>query len=440
MTREMPSRDLTVLEPGRTPEAASLGDYLALFWRFRVALLAAAILGGATVFATSFSGPRIYESTVTLAATQSKIGDGGQPIATAAFRPMVESLTTAAAVIDEMGLDQPPHKMRPSDFLKSVISVNEVRGTNLITVKVGRADPALAAAIANSVADHAVKTARKVSASEASHARDQIKEQLDLAVGRLDVSEARLREYKQRVRVEAVRKDVETLLGGPQVPAFPKGQPVFVQDPSGGRAGLLDLLVTIGSEKARLSVIERELASRRRVDVLTKTIDSEPVLADARRQAVPGTGSTIGTQLRSESINEVYQSLDAAAATTRSNLAGLEKQRAELLGQRKLGASTLSVLDHLYAIETELSRRQVERDLAEKIYRELSEKFQEARLQVIGRSAEFVIIDPAVPADWPTSRQVARNTVVGALAGLCLGLAGVLAWEAVGRERPLPAR
>lgn len=408
MIREMPSRDVTVLEPGRTPEESSLGDYLALFWRCRVAILAATILGGATMFATSLMGPRIYDSTVTLAATQSKIGDGGQPVAgTAAFRPMVESLTTAAAVIREVGLDQPPHNMRPSDFLASVILVSEVRGTNLITVKVGRADPALAATIANSVADHAVKTARKVSASEASHARDQIKEQLDLALGRLDVADARLREYKQQVRVEAVRKDVETLLGGPQVPAFlssfPKGQPVFVQEPSGDRLGLLDLQVTIASEKARLSVMERELASRGRVD-------------------------------------GVYQNLDTAAATTRSNLASLEKQRAELLSQRKLGASTLSVLDHLYAIETELSRRQGERDLAEKIYRELSEKFQEARLQVIGRSAEFVIIDPAVAADRPKSRQVARNTVVGALAGLCLVLAGALAWEAIARSRPLAAR
>ena len=410
MIREMPSRDVTGPEPGRTPDETNLGDYLALFWRFRAAILAATILGGATLFATSLVGPRIYESTVTLAATQSKIGDGGQPMATtASFRPMIESLTTAAAVIREVGLDKPPDNMRPSDLLEAVISVSEVRGTNLITVKVGRADPAQAATIANSVADHAVKTARRVSASEASHARDQIKEQLDLALGRLDAADARLRDYKQQVRVEAVRKDVETLLGGPQVPAFSKDQPqgmsvdVFVQEPSGARLGLLDLQVTIASEKARLSVMERELASRGRVD-------------------------------------EVYRNLDAAAATTRSNLASLEKQRAEMLAQRKLAASTLSVLDHLYAIETELSRRQVERDLAEKIYRELSERFQEARLQVIGRSAEFVIIDPAVVADRPKSRQVARNTVVGALAGLCLGLAGLLAWDVMRRSRPLPAR
>lgn len=420
-----------------------LGVYLALVWRFKWLLVASAVASGALMAVTSTSGPRVYESTVTFAATQSKIGDSG-PVATAssaAFRPMVESLTTAAAVIHDVGLDKPPNNMRPSEFLDQVMSVSEVRGTNLMRVTVVYTDPTLAATMANRVADYAVQTARRVSSTEASHARDMIKEQLDLALGRFDVLDARLSEYKKQVRVEVVRKDVETLLGGPQVPVFPKGQPVFVEDTSGGRPGLLDLLVKIASEKARLVVIERDLASRNRVDVLTKTIDSEPALADARRQAVSGSSSTVGTQLRSESINEVYQGLDAAAATTRSNLASLEKQKAELMNPHKLDASTLSVLDHLYGIESELARRQVERDVAQKTYMDLSQKFQEARLQVTGRSAEFVIIDPAVPADRPVSRQVARNTAVAALIGLCLAIVGVLVWHAAMQQwRRAPVR
>ena len=80
---------------------------------------------------------------------------------------------------------------------------------------------------------------------------------------------------------------------------------------------------------------------------------------------------------------------------------------------------------------------QVEQDLAEKIYMEISHSYEVASLQVVGRSAELSVIDPAVPADRPMSRQVPRNTFVGAVAGLSLGLAAVLLWQAAGRMRPV---
>src|SRR4051794_2028578 len=101
MIREMPSRDLTVPLAGPPPEGATLADYLALVWRARIFLAIATIAGGATMFVKSISGPRVYESTVTFAANQSKIGEGNQSMtvgSTASFRPIVESLSTAAVV------------------------------------------------------------------------------------------------------------------------------------------------------------------------------------------------------------------------------------------------------------------------------------------------------------------------------------------------------
>jgi len=418
---QMPSRDEAGPPPGGGAEPLTLADYVALVWRFKAFVVAAAIVAGMTMFAKSMTGPRVYESTVTFVATQSKIGESGQAVAsTATFRPMVESLTAAAAVIHDMGLDKPPTNMRPSEFLDDVMSVSEVRGTSLMRVTVVYTDPTLAATMANRVADHAVRIARDVSASEAVLARDMIKKQVDLARARLDESAARLREYRQQAQVEAVRKDVEAQLVG--------------------RGDLLDLLVSIASEKAKLARMEQDLASRNRIDTLKKTIDSEPVLNDALRGGAQGSGGTLGTQLRSESINEVYQGLDAGAATTRAYLASLEKQKTELMDVRKVGASKLSALNHLYVIESELARRQIELDLAQRIYTDVSQRYEVASLQVVGRSAELSIIDPAVPADRPVSRQVARNTAVAAVIGFCFGLAGVLVWHATRRMRHMPVR
>lgn len=395
MIREMPSRDLTVLEPGPPAPMPTLADYLAVIWRARVWLVAAAILAGATMFAMSLSGPRVYESTVTFAVSQSKIGEGSQAVGgTASFRPMVESLSTAAAVMHRVGLDKPPNAMRPSDFLDNVMSVNEVRGTNLMRVTVVYTDPALAATMANLVADYAVEVARQVSATEAVHARDMIKKQVDEASKHLDESETRLRTFKQTAQIEAVKKDVESQLAG--------------------RAGILDLLVSIASERAKLARMEQELKNHPRIDTLNKT----------------------------DSVNQVYQELDQEAATTRAYLASLEKQKTEIVDVRKLGASKLAALNHLYELETGLARLQVEQDLAEKIYMEISQRYEVASLQVVGRSAELSVIDKAVPADRPVPRHVVRNTVVAAIAGFCFALAGVLLWYATKeiRRAPAPAR
>lgn len=384
-------------EPANAPR--DLGDYLGLCWRFKAVIAGVALVAGVGAFAFSLVGPRIYESTVTFAAGLSKIGDGAHATpSTAAFRPMVESLTTAAAVINDVGLDKPPHNLRPVQLLSRVMVVKEIRGTNLITVTVGYNDPALAATIANSVADHAVQTARRVSASEASHARDLVKEQLDQARVQLDQVNIDLRDYRRKARVEAVKKDIEVRLGGGQAPVFAPN--VIINDATNGRGGLLDLLVRMAGDKASLAETERELKARVRGDAL-------------------------------------YSSLETSAAALRSSLASLESQRAVVMGARQLDPRTLAALDNLYELESGIVRRELERTVAEKTYTDLSQRYQEALLQVIGRSAEFVIIDPAVPADRPRSRQVARNTLMAMVIAWLFAVAAVVMWDSAQRRRVL---
>jgi len=378
------------MESGAT---RSLGDYLEAVWRFRLLIGGVAIVIGAVAAGVSVLRVPAYESTVTFAATQSKLGDGGLMVAnTAQFRPMVESLTTAALVVREVGLDKAPYNMRPSDFLKA-ITVSEVRGTNLITVAVAMSDPELASKVANNVADHAVQSARRLSAGEAGYVRDLVKEELDQARQHLDQAQKSLREYRQQARVEAIKKEVELRLGL-------GGPAVFMDDPSRAR-GLLDVLLKIASEKAKLASAGRDLASRGR------TTANDPV----------------------------SQGLETAAASARSSLAALEQQQSELMKAHPLDSGTLAILDRLYVAETELVRREVERTVAEKIYSELSQKYQDARLQVIGKSAEFVVIDPAVPSDRPLPRHLARNIVVSMAIWLCFAVAGVLLRESVPRRR-----
>jgi uncharacterized protein involved in exopolysaccharide biosynthesis len=292
--------------------------------------------------------------------------------------------------------------------------VDEVRGTNMLRVTVRFPDPELAAKIANGVARHAVEVAKKVSGDEAIQAKDLIGHQVKLARDRLDEADAKLKAYREEAQIEALKEDVRAALGK--------------------RGELLDLLVDIQSETARLKAMEEELKRHTRVEVLKKTIDSEPALAEAARAQGRG-GAPAGLQMQSESIDPVYQELDTAAATSRAKLASLQKERSELVDVRKIGASQMPLLMRLYEREATLARREVERHLAERIYEDISERYEAAQLQVAGRSAQLVILDEAIPADQPVSRQVVRKTSVAALIGFSIVLIAVLVWHAASQQR-----
>src|SRR5258706_12787996 len=97
----MPSNDTRPPEEADDIGPIRLGEYVALAWRFKWLLVLSAVASGTLMFVSSTSGSRVYESTVTFAATPSKIGDTnpGTTASPASFRPMIESRTTALTAI-----------------------------------------------------------------------------------------------------------------------------------------------------------------------------------------------------------------------------------------------------------------------------------------------------------------------------------------------------
>lgn len=394
-------------------DQVDLADYLSAVWDHRalIAVVTLACMGAALVF--SLTGPRLYEATLTLAVNQSKTGEqvATQQVTAASFRPLVESRATAAAVIQELGLDKPPYYVSPTQFLSGIIAVEELRGTNLIRLAARFEHPELAAKIAGRVAEHAVALVQRASADEATQARDLIKVQLDQVRTRFYDMNAKLLAYREQAQVEGVKEDVDAIM---------------IQ-----RGNVLELLVRIESEKAKLALIEQELSKRHRVDTLKRTIDPDPLVEGS--QANPATGSApLGVQSESESINSVYDMLDGELALTRSNLAALEKQKAQLVDVRKIDAAVLPRLSQLYQGESEVARLTAERDLAQKIYLDVTSRYEVARLLVASRSAELQIIDPAVAPERPLSRNIVRNTAVAGIGGLSVAAVAAMLLHAFG--------
>ncbi len=393
-----------------------LRAYLRVLWRYRMAIAIGTLVCAAAAFIWGITTKRTYGAEVALVVSESKFGErDGQTVSAASFRPYIESQGLAAKVIGEFGLDKPPYNFFASTFFGSVVTIDEVRNSTVFLLTAKLDDPGLAARVVNRVAAMAVEISRRVSYDEAMRSRDDIKIQRDEAQKRMDQAETTLRTFREKSQVELLRKDVDAALNQ--------------------RGTLLALLIQIETEKAKLAKAEQELAARKRVETVRRTIDSDPALMESARPSAGQPNALLGLETRNELINPVYQQLDSQVAESRTNLAALERQKTQIVDVRKLDGSQLAKLTQLYQVESQLSDLEMQRDLARTVYLQVATAYETARLQVAGRSAQLQIVEPAVQPDRPLSRHVARNTLIALMVGLMLSVMGVLVYSALSTEQ-----
>lgn len=386
-----------------------LMQYVLTIWRRKWLIVGVAGMCAAVVLGIGLVSPRTYEATVSLIVTPPKTGAAGElspAVSVATFRSLVDNRTLAAQVVGEFKLNAAPFRLTAQRFLEQCVTVENVRDTNVVTITVRLPDGALTAKVANRYAELAEQLAQRLSQDEGVRVRDYIKTQLDQSRERLQAAETRLETFKKSAQMELLRKDVDATLDQ--------------------RGTLLQLLVEIQTEKASLARAEQELSSRTQVGTIRRTIDTDPALMEAARETGGGLKGVLGLETKNEYVSSVYEDLDQVIATSRTRLAGLEKQKSELIDVRKLDSSQLAQLSLLYERETELSRLTTEFDLAKKIYVDVATRFEDARLQVVGRSAQLEVSDAALAPDRPAGPKVGRNMAIAFVVGLLLSMVAVL--------------
>jgi uncharacterized protein involved in exopolysaccharide biosynthesis len=389
-----------------------LGEYVRVLWRRRLLLAVASVVCALVAFGMGLRAPALYEAEATMAVSRPKFTAGAtDTTAVANFLPFVTSRSVAAQVIKELGLDRPPYTISPTSFFGGIVVVEEVRNSTIVLVRGRLSDPTLVARVVNRVADIGSEAVRRASQQEAVQARDDIKLQLQESIQRVEQSEDRLRRFREASQVEVVEKDVEAALAE--------------------REGLLKLQIDIEAEKSKLARAEQELASRQKVVTLKRSIDSDPLLLELARKTGNGQADNlVGLQLVTEETNRVYQILDELVAESRSELAAMERRKAQLTA-RKLDTPHVEVLHKLYQIEGEISRLEMERDLSRKVYEEVASSYETTRLVVAGRSSALQIITPASAPDRPVASQALRTVLIAFFAGLIVTSLGVLLFSAV---------
>jgi uncharacterized protein involved in exopolysaccharide biosynthesis len=385
---------------------ADFGQYIVLLWRRLPLVAIAAVACAAIGFVLAASRSVEYEATSTLAVSGSKIGEQSPSVASANYRPFIENNSVAATVVKEFQLDKPPFELTPARLLDNALSLEEVRNSNLIRVHITLTDPVTAAKVANRVSDLAVEGALKLSQAEAIQARDYLRVEVDDSRKHREDASAKLESFKTSAQVELTRADVNSMLEQ--------------------RGKLLPLVVDIEEARGRVARGEAELAAGTRIDSLVKSIDSDPTALQAARTAGASDTALLGMQIKSQETNKVYESIEEQLAFARTELAALERRRAELIGVRKLDARQQSKLTDLYRKESELARLTADYEVADKSYKEIAARYDVARVQVAGRSGQIQVIDRAIELNTPKARHRGRNAVFGFVGGGTLAALGVV--------------
>lgn len=385
----------------------------ALQRRWKLALFGA-ILGGAAGFGLATARPLEYEGVTTLLVVPPPVQSAGTQMNPATFRAIVENASIASQVIRELQLPD----LTPQGFLEKALHVEEVRGTNLVKVKVRLRDPRAAAEASRRLAGKAILLTQQISQQDGASIQDQLKKHLTDAETRLQTAERDLLAYKQTAQVELIKGDTDAQLKE--------------------RAGLLNLVVNIEAERARLAAAEREikrqepLLSVPRLGGADDALRRAETAEAARRPLQPdpqGQANAQHLDLTNPFVNPVYQTLDFQIATSRTRIAAFEKERDELINVKKLGGKELVQLNELYRREIEQARRQANFDLATKVYGELALRYEQSRTQPLGNTAQLQVVDDAIPPDRPVARGRLQYAAFGVAAGLFVSALLAIFWE-----------
>jgi len=374
------------------PREAELADFLLMVWAERrlVAIIALALTLMVTVVAWVL--PRQYESTV-LVTTES----GPQAIAT--YIAVINSQAFLQPILVDEGVSEPLYDLSSTQFRERHLDLEALPGERLLAITVKLDDPALAARLADRIAGALATVGADLASARARQTRDLLRDQTVRASSERDRFEEAFLNFQRANQPEALNKDVEVLLSL--------------------RARWQDLHITMERERVRLASAEKELAARPAVQTYKRTLLDDRTMSETARQATTGASLPLNLQFSDESPNPVVESLDEVVATTRTNLAGLEKEWQELDQRLRVGADRLPLLQRSYEVSSQAARLSADLSLARDVYGDLQRRLAQAEVDA---EVTFVDVRQVAPARVPQQPQE-RPLLLVILAALCAGLA-----------------
>ena len=389
---------------GRSPAGLSLADFVAPLLSAWLFIGIVAVAGGVLALGIGTLRRPVYEAVAIVRVSESKASDKAELPRPDNYGPLIENRASAAALVKAFGLvRESAWKMSsgagepyPADaFVREHVQVEQIGTSNLLRVRVQHSNPATAARVANELI---ARGNRVESAAEPAGGLRRPRLHQDAARSGCPApreAEGRPPGAQGAVAAGRVKADTEAALAL--------------------RAKLLELGASMEYERAFLAASEADLKAGQPLVTTKQWIDRDAALLESAKQA--GSGDALKLQLSEEQVNDAYTSLQEQVAESRAILAGQERQRKQLLDDKRFGGAHVPSLSKLYQSASAIDRLQAEYDMTLDVYTALNLRYEDARIRVGSRGAQLQVVDPAIP---PSSRLSPRLTMLGQL-GVVLG-------------------
>jgi polysaccharide biosynthesis transport protein len=397
-------------------------DWFDPLYRSRWFILAFGLGAGILALVASFYMAPLYEAVSTLRLVESKLVEERRITNTlpslGGVRALVETGSIAAEALNRFQLNA-VEGMTRTDFLNS-ITTDQVPASSLVRIRVRLHDAERAATVANWLARKAIESNGNLNQTESREARDFIGKQLEEARTKLRDTEKRLLDFKQKVQLDLVKKDVAASLKV--------------------REELLQLRIDTEAARASVARAEDDLSKTERIITTQRTIDRDPALMEAARSANATNGNAsasalLGIQIAESRQNPVYEVMQQELAKSRAKLRLLEEGLVQSVKTYGVAAATDPKLQRMYADEIALKSLEAEHDLLLKIYSDLASRYEIARIQVASQSSELQLVDEALMPERPIAPRKGMNTAVAMGFGFVFASIWVYLRDAARRRR-----
>jgi uncharacterized protein involved in exopolysaccharide biosynthesis len=353
--------------------------------------------------------PNMYRATTYLLISESRFGEAvkdtnlQQMAMLPTFVPFVDNDALIDESLKKLKLDQPPYSLSVDRFRrKGYMDVRPPRSTRLLEVNIEFPNANLAAALANEIAQGAVRYNEKLNATDTDSTQEFLSKQLDRVLAAQEKASTNRVAAHEEARIEDREKELSILLTEKEKLS----------------AQLQQLRLDLAQNQGRTESLERVLKDEPQVIALKRSVTSDRFVEATAAKVFPE-GTPL--QVTEESINrvreEMRQTLLSATAAGAAQAAGIEA------GNRRLEQLNKEITDLISRITVQRARVEEANQtylLAVEATKNASHEYQTASVTVSSKSQDIKQIAPALVPERPVGPRILINTLMGFLLGLLL--------------------
>jgi polysaccharide chain length determinant protein (PEP-CTERM system associated) len=442
-------------------QAFDIKRYIAIILRRKYLALSVGLAALSLLTWGSFLLPKIYEASSTVFIEKNSMvnpltqGAGVPSNMDERLRTIKDSIMSRniiERVIKKLGMDAKAKNAAQYEGLIDDVRKNldiKVKGANpretdLVTISYTGGDPKTVMEIVNTLVSEYIEETLGYRRTDAYSTYEFIQSQLLEYKKKLDESDMATREFREK-NPHMVPQSETTLLGrleGFQTSRIEaeirlkeliRKRDTIYKQLSGEKELTVAFVTREGSPQARLNYLNNQLML-----LMTKYTDNYPEvikvkseIEELKRQIAHGKESRLEESgAETSAMNPIYQQLKEEFTRTDAEIESLRARSAELSRQQQ---AAQGILGRMPKEQEEWSKLQRDRNVYQKIYDDLLQKLENARvskdIELTDKTTTFRVVDPAVLPSSPVKPDRVKMILLGIFLGIASGIGTALGLE-----------